>query len=95
MPAVPQPPSSRTGTESETFGRIHRMVAWLDEKKGGFFISRLIMQLGINLRSFAAGSKDDPKVLSKMWPMLDVMLTAEEREALLRVLREGASESRA
>jgi hypothetical protein len=83
------PPSGRAGAESDTFGRIHRMVEWLDDKKGGFFISRLIMQLGLNLRSFAADTRDDPRVLSKMWPLLDVMLTPEEREALLRALREA------
>ncbi len=87
------PPSSRGGADSETSGRIHRMVAWLDDKKGGFFISRLISQLGINLRSFAADSRDDPRVLSKMWPLLDVMLSADERDALLRAMREGGPQS--
>src|SRR5262245_56863772 len=76
---VPAAPASKpTGAESETFGRIHRMVAWLDANKGAFAISRLISQTGQNLRGFGADTKDDPRVLSKLWPLLDVMLSEEE-----------------
>lgn len=85
-----QPPSSKpTGAESESFGRIHKMVVWLDANKGAFAISRLISQTGVNLRSFGLETKDDARVLSKLWPLLDVMLAADEREALFKALRDG------
>ena len=92
-PTVPpheRPPGSKpTGSESETYGRIHRIVVWLDAHKGAFTISRLISQTGVNLRSFAADTKDDARVLSRLWPMLDVLLTEDERDQLLRALREA------
>jgi len=90
MRAIQGPPSSKpTGTESESYGRIHRIMGWVDANKGAFAVSRLISQLGVNLRAFGADTKDDPRILAKLWPALDVMLSEEEREALLRSLREG------
>lgn len=80
--------SVRGGAESETFGRIHRILAWIDANKGGFAMSRLISQTGVNLRSFTLETKDDAKVLSKIWPLLDVMLSEEERQALMKTLRD-------
>ncbi|APR82020.1 Hypothetical protein A7982_07369 [Minicystis rosea] len=65
------------------------MVVWLDANKGAFAISRLISQTGVNLRSFGLDTKDDARVLSKLWPLLDVMLAADEREALFKALRDG------
>lgn len=82
------PTSKPTGAESESYGRIHRMVVWLDANKGAFAISRLISQTGVNLRSFGADTKDDARVLSRLWPLLDVMLSEAEREALFKALRE-------
>jgi hypothetical protein len=91
--AIPMsPPSSRRGgaePESESFGRVHRMVKWLDANKGSFFISALIMQTGINLRAYGLGTVDDGRVIARLWPVLDTMLSPEEREALLRALRDG------
>lgn len=80
--------SVRGSGESETFGRISRIMAWMDANKGGFAISRLISQTGVNLRAFTAETKDDAKALSKIWPVLDVMLSEEERKALMKSLRE-------
>jgi len=87
--AVQGPASRPAGNESESYGRIHRMVAWIDANKGAFAIARLISQTGVNLRSFLADTRDDPRVISKLWPILDVQLTPEERDALLKALREG------
>jgi hypothetical protein len=91
MPAVaPLPPASRPGgADSETCGRIHRIVRWLDENRGAFSLSRMIMQTGVDLRAFGAETKDDPRVLTKLWAVLDGMLLPEERDSLLRAIREG------
>lgn len=86
---TPAATPSRPTAESETFGRIYRMVAWLDIHKGAFCISRLISQSGYNLRTYKQGSKDDARVISKLWPLLDAMLTEEERQVLMKALREG------
>lgn len=85
--AVQVPASRPSGTESETYGRIHRMVTWLDANKGAFAISRLISQTGTNLRSFGADTKDDARLISKLWPLLDVMLSPPERDNLIRAMR--------
>ena len=89
-PGAPAPTSRPSGAESETCGRIHRIVRWLDANKGAFSISRLIMQTGADLRAFAPESKDDPRLVSRLWAVLDGMLTPEERESLLRAMREGS-----
>lgn len=90
MRSVQVPPSRPSGTESETYGRIHRMVTWLDANKGAFAISRLISQTGTNIRSFGPDTKDDARLLSKLWPLLDVMLSPSEREGLIRAMRGNA-----
>jgi hypothetical protein len=88
IPAAP-PPSRPSGAESETCGRIHRVVRWLDENRGAFSLSRIIMQTGVDLRAFGAETKDDPRALVKLWAVLDGILLPEERESLLRAIREG------
>lgn len=84
-------PPSRP-SDSETQGRIFRIVRWVDTEKGAFVISRLISQTGADLRSFGLETKDDPRVLARLWPALDAMLTATERESLLRSVREGSGQ---
>lgn len=86
-PPSGSPPSRPT--ESETQGRIFRIVRWVDTEKGAFVISRLISQTGADLRSFGLETKDEPRVLARLWPALDAMLSATERESLLRAIREG------
>src|SRR4051794_21908612 len=78
MRMAAMPASRPTGAESETYGRIRRMVAWVDSNKGAFTIARLISQTGANLRSFGLQTKDDPRVISKLWPVLDSILTEPE-----------------
>jgi hypothetical protein len=65
------------------------MVAWLDANKGAFCISRLIMQTGIKLRSYDAATIDEPRVLAKLWPAVEAMLTPAERDQLLEALRDS------
>lgn len=86
MPAVTPP--SKPSPEVESCGRLYRMVRWLDANKGAFCISRIIIQTGIDLRTYSLGTQDDPRVIAKLWPVLDTVLSPEEREALLRALRE-------
>jgi hypothetical protein len=88
MPAVAAPASRPSGAESETYGRIFRMVSWLDINKGSFIIARLISQTGVNLRTFGLDTRDDPRVLTKLWPLFDLLLTEPERQALMKALRE-------
>jgi hypothetical protein len=64
-------------------------VRWVDTEKGAFVISRLISQTGADLRSFGLETRDDPRVLARLWPALDSMLTLPERESLLQAVRES------
>jgi hypothetical protein len=73
----------------EARGCVFRIVRWMDANKGAFLISRLILQTGIKLRTFHPDSPDDPRVLAKLWPAVDALLTPEEREALLRSLQDS------
>lgn len=69
-------------------GSVYRIVQWLDTHRDAFTISRITLRTGVKLRTYGPTTADDPRVLAKVWPALDELLSAEEREALLQVLRD-------
>jgi len=68
-------------------GGIYQTVRLLDQKHGSFFISRLILVTGINLRTFDATSYDDPVVTNKLVKALRPMLSPAELDGLLPLLK--------
>jgi hypothetical protein len=56
-------------------GVIYLTVRLLEKKNGAFFISRLILASGINLRSFDANTYDDPVTVMKFIKTLRNMLS--------------------
>jgi len=61
-------------------------VRLLDKKHGSFFISRLILITGINVRTFDQTSYDDPVAVGKIIKALQSSLPQAEYEALLPLL---------
>ncbi|MRG98033.1 hypothetical protein [Polyangium spumosum] len=81
-PASGQP---RSGVR-HTKGGIYQAVRLLDQKHGSFFISRLILVTGVNLRSFDSSSVDDPVIAEKLIKALRPLLSPAELDGLMPLL---------
>jgi hypothetical protein len=80
----PSNPSSHpvSGVRRST-GGIYQAVRLLDKKHGSFFISRLILMTGINLRTFDSSTYDDPVAAQKLVKALRSLLSPVELDGLL------------
>lgn len=67
-------------------GGIYSVVRQLDRKQGSFFISRLILMTGINLRTYDASTHDDPHVVDKLVRALRTLVRPAELDELLQLL---------
>ncbi|MDI1432327.1 MULTISPECIES: hypothetical protein [Polyangium] len=81
-PASGQPSSGVRRTK----GGIYQAVRLLDQKHGSFFISRLILVTGVNLRSFDSSSVDEPVVAEKLIKALRPLLSPAELDGLMPLL---------
>jgi hypothetical protein len=70
---------------SRSYGRISRIVGSLDDRRGAFFIARLIMTTGIKLRGFGPMMPDDPVVLERLKHGLRSLVPPEEFDELSRL----------
>jgi hypothetical protein len=71
-PAASGPASPAIGCSK---GGIYQITKVLEKKHGAFFISRLILASGINLRGYDSNSTDEPATVSKFVKTLRNMLT--------------------
>jgi hypothetical protein len=67
-------------------GGISAVVRQVDRKHGAFFISRLILMTGINLRTYDAATYDDPQAVAKLARALRTLVPAGDIDALLQFL---------
>jgi hypothetical protein len=81
---APIPPAAPSARRSQ--GCIYSVVRQLDKKHGSFFISRLILMTGINLRSYDASTHDDPHVVEKLVKALRSLVKPADLEGLLQLL---------
>ena len=63
-------------------GGIYQVTRILEKRHGAFFISRLILASGINLRGFDADTTDDPAIVSKFVKSLRNMLSPADMAGL-------------
>jgi hypothetical protein len=83
MPAAAAPTRSpQTGSFAtaapparHTKGGIYHLTKFLERKHGAFFISRVILASGINLRGYDIDSADDPAIVTKFIKTLRNMLS--------------------
>jgi hypothetical protein len=64
-------------------GGIYLLTRILEKKHGAFFISRLILASGINLRGFDSNTTDDPVIVSKFIKSLRTMLSPADMAGLM------------
>jgi hypothetical protein len=88
LPLEPRPLSPPTDVprayvQRSDRGAIYFAVRLLEKKNGAFFISRLILASGLNLRTYDSTTYDDPYVVSKLLRTLRTMLSETDLEALL------------
>lgn len=86
--APPAPPVStvQPAAPRRSSGGIYQVVRQVERKHGSFFISRLILMTGINLRTFDASTHDDPIAVDKLVKALRTLVPAAELSGLLQLL---------
>lgn len=69
-------------------GHLWRITCQLEARHGAFFISRLILMTGIKLRSYDVASPDDPIVIEKLARAIRTLLSVDDYNEILPVLRD-------
>ncbi|MDC3959624.1 hypothetical protein [Polyangium jinanense] len=85
-PSSPPGGPVSSGAPRRSLGGIAAVVRQLDRKHGAFFISRLILMTGINLRTYDAATPDDPHAVAKLARALRSLVPATELDGLLQLL---------
>lgn len=69
--------------------RISRITSYVEKRKLGFGVARLIMMSGINVRSIGPNDPDPPEALRRLERALPQLLSAQELEELQELLSEA------
>ncbi|PTL80645.1 hypothetical protein [Vitiosangium sp. GDMCC 1.1324] len=69
--------------------RISRITTYVEKKKLGFGVARLIMMSGVNVRSFGPNDPDPPDALRRLEQALPQLLSAQELLELQSLLTEA------
>ena len=82
-----RPDGPTTIEGSDTPGRVHRLVVYLEEQHTPFVISRLIMMCGVQVRKCTPLTSEDETTLRRIEAALPTILTPEQTAAAIEVLR--------
>ncbi len=69
--------------------RISRITAFVEKRKLGFGVARLIMMSGVNVRGFGPNDPDPPDALRRLEQALPQLLSAQELLELQTLLAEA------
>ncbi|MFE8596514.1 hypothetical protein KYC5002_13690 [Archangium violaceum] len=69
--------------------RISRITAFVEKRKLGFGVARLIMMSGVNVRSIGPNDPDPPDALRRLEQALPQLLSAQELSELQQLLSEA------
>lgn len=69
--------------------RISRITAYVEKRKLGFGVARLIMISGVNVRSIGPNDPDPPDALRRLEQALPQLLSAQELSELQQLLTEA------
>ena len=69
--------------------RISRITAYVEKRKLGFGVARLIMMSGVNVRSIGPNDPDPPDALRRLEQALPQLLSAQELRELQELLAEA------
>ena len=68
--------------------KIRQITTFVEKRKLGFGVARLLMMSGVDLRSFSEKDPDPPAQLERVWKALPMILTPQELQDLERLLDE-------
>jgi|GEM_PF-1282825 len=71
--------------------RISRITSFIEKRRLGFGVARLIMMSGVNVRSFGPNDPDPPDALRRLEQVLPQILTPQELQELIHLLSEAAT----
>jgi hypothetical protein len=71
--------------------RISRITSFIEKRRLGFGVARLIMMSGVNVRSFGPHDPDPPDALRRLEQVLPQILTPQELQELTHLLSEAAT----
>jgi hypothetical protein len=71
--------------------RISRITSFVEKRRLGFGVARLIMMSGVNVRSFGPNDPDPPDALQRLEQVLPQILSAPELQELTQLLSEAAT----
>ncbi|HEX8821818.1 MAG TPA: hypothetical protein VF794_17970 [Archangium sp.] len=69
--------------------RISRITSYVEKRKLGFGVARLIMMSGVNVRGFGPNDPDPPEALRRLEQTLPQLLTTQELQELAHLLSEA------
>jgi hypothetical protein len=69
--------------------RIRQITAYVEKRKLGFGVARLIMLSGVNVRGFGPEDPEPPDAMERIRQVLPQLLSAQELQELERLLTEG------
>ncbi|HYO70765.1 MAG TPA: hypothetical protein VEU33_32260 [Archangium sp.] len=69
--------------------RISQITAYVEKRKLGFGVARLIMMSGVNVRSIGPNDPDPPDALRRLEQALPQLLSAQELSELQQLLSEA------
>lgn len=69
--------------------RISRITAYVEKRKLGFGVARLIMMSGVNVRSIGPNDPDPPDALRRLEQALPQLLSDQELRELQELLSEA------
>lgn len=67
--------------------RIRQITEYVERRKLGFGVARLIMLSGVNVRGFGPHDPDPPGALERLQQVLPSLLSAQELQELERLLK--------
>ena len=70
--------------------RIFLITQYIEKRKSGFGVARLMMMSGVNVRGFAPQDPEQPESLERVQRALPELLSALELRELERILSEPA-----
>jgi hypothetical protein len=71
--------------------RISRITSFVEKRRLGFGVARLIMMSGVNVRSFGPNDPDPPDALKRLEQVLPQILSAPELRELANLLSEAGT----
>jgi len=68
--------------------RIHLITSYIEKRKSGFGVARLIMMSGVNVRGYGPCDPEPADVLERVQQVLTQLLSPQELKDLVRLLAE-------